>query len=54
MSNRLISVQPAHSLKVLQLSSDFDCHPILDKFEIIQLQREDLAAKSRRKMLLIL
>jgi len=28
------------------LSSDFDCHPILSEFEIIQLQRENSAAKS--------
>jgi len=32
---QVIRVQPVHSLKVLQRSSDFDCYPILSKFEII-------------------
>jgi len=29
---QVIRFQPVHILKVLQLSSDFDCHPILSKF----------------------
>jgi len=46
-----------HSLKVLQLSSDVNCHLILYcKLEIIPLQRVDSAAKSNvsRKMFFIL
>jgi len=31
---QVIRVQPVHNLKVLQRSSDFDCYPILSKFEI--------------------